>query len=182
MHTMKIIETHIEGLIEVLPDVYSDNRGWFTEVYQQEKFHALGIKENFIQDNLSFSKQGVIRGLHFQLDPFAQAKMVRVFSGRVLDVVVDVRKNSKTFGHTYSCELNAEKQNILFIPAGFAHGFAALTDAMFYYKCSNVYNKTAEAGIIWNDKDLQIDWKIEKPIISDKDTQLPSFKEILARL
>ena len=134
-----------------------------------------------VQDNLSFSKKGVIRGLHLQLEPFAQGKIVTVVQGKVLDVVVDLRKNSPTFGKTFSCLLNSETHNMLMIPEGFAHGFAALTDSLFFYKCSSPYHPEFETGIIWNDPQLKIDWKIEHPVLSEKDLQLPTLEELLRK-
>ncbi len=176
---MKVNATPIEGLYELLPEVWQDERGWFTEIFQLPKYKKLGVNDNFIQDNLSFSKKGVLRGLHLQLPPFEQAKIVRVMTGSVLDVVVDLRRSSKTFGMTYTCQLEAKKQNILIVPEGFAHGFAALEDTLFFYKCSNTYSKDHETGIIWNDRDLNIDWKITDPLLSDKDKLLPTFKDLI---
>ena len=179
---MQINATPIKGLYELVPQVYQDTRGWFTEIFKHSTFKDLQLEHEFTQDNLSFSKKGVVRGLHLQLGEYTQTKLVRVMTGRVLDVVVDLRKGSETFGKVYSCELDANRQNMLLIPGHFAHGFAALEDAMFFYKCSNVYSKAHEAGIIWNDPDLNIDWKIKDPVISDKDSQLPSFQELAKNL
>lgn len=179
---MEVKETGVKDLYELLPDVWQDSRGWFIEIFQQTRFNALGLDYHFTQDNLSFSKKGVLRGLHLQLGALSQAKLVRVISGRVLDVVVDLRKNSETFGKTFSCELDATKQNMLLIPENFAHGFVAMEDAVFFYKCTNTYSKAHEAGIIWNDEDLNIDWKISDPILSEKDKSLPSFKELIKTL
>ncbi|MBL7857233.1 MAG: dTDP-4-dehydrorhamnose 3,5-epimerase [Cyclobacteriaceae bacterium] len=178
---MEVKQTGIEGLVEIIPDVYPDSRGWFLEFYKESAFHTHGITQRFIQDNQSFTKKGVIRGLHMQLEPYAQAKLVYVISGKVLDVVVDLRRNSKTFGKVFYCELDGEKHNLLFVPEGFAHGFAALEDSIFFYKCSSLYNQQSETGIIWNDKDLKIDWQIENPILSGKDLQLPTFDELLRK-
>jgi dTDP-4-dehydrorhamnose 3,5-epimerase len=179
---MEIKATPIQGLFELIPQIWQDNRGWFTEMYKHSTFKDAGLEFEFTQDNLSFSKKGVVRGLHLQLGNYTQTKLVRVMSGRVLDVVVDLRKESETFGKVFSCELDALKQNMLLIPGHFAHGFAALEDSLFYYKCSNVYSKAHEAGIIWNDPDLNIDWKIQDPVISDKDKLLPTFSELARKL
>lgn len=176
---MQVIETSISGLIELIPVVYPDNRGWFYEFYKEETFQKAGINQHFPQENISYSLKNVIRGLHFQLPPFAQAKMVTVLKGRVVDVVVDLRSGSPTFGKVYYCELSAEKHNWLFVPEGFAHGFAALEDSIFYYKCTNVYNKASEGGIRWNDPDLAIEWPVSNPIVSDKDMELPTLADLL---
>lgn len=176
---MQIKDTGIEGLLEIIPTVFHDDRGWFYEFYKENIFHQHGITEKFVQENQSFSKKGVVRGLHFQHEPYAQAKLVTVIKGKVLDVVVDLRKNSSTFAKVYYCQLEEEQHNMLFVPAGFAHGFAALEDSVFFYKCSNIYNRQSESGIVWNDQDLQIDWQVANPIISEKDQQLPSLKEFL---
>lgn len=176
---MKLISTPIKGLFEIYSDIWQDERGWFTEAFQLPRFQQHQIDYHFIQDNLSFSKKGVLRGLHLQLSPYAQAKLVKVIQGRVLDVVVDLRKGSQTFGQVYSCELDGQKQNMLVVPEGFAHGFAALEDSYFFYKCSNTYSNEHETGIIWNDTDLNIDWKINNPTLSEKDQNLPTFRELV---
>ncbi len=173
---MQVIKKSIEGLIEIIPAVYKDERGSFFETFNKETFEAKGIPTHFVQDNQSFSKKGVVRGLHFQRAPFAQGKLVRVVSGRVLDVAVDIRPDSPTFGKYETVELSAELNNLFYVPEGFAHGFVALEDSIFIYKCTNVYNKASEGGIIWNDPDLNIDWQITNPIVSEKDLQLPTFK------
>ncbi|MDH5597785.1 MAG: dTDP-4-dehydrorhamnose 3,5-epimerase [Cyclobacteriaceae bacterium] len=173
------IETEFDGLIGILPQVWKDNRGYFFEAYQKDKFKELGIDTDFIQDNQSFSKKDVVRGLHLQTDPHAQAKLVRVIKGKVLDIVVDLRKGSKTFGKHYKCILSDEKRNLLFVPRGFAHGFTALEDTIFEYKCDNIYHKESEKGIIWNDPTLNIDWEVTSPIISDKDLSLQTFEEFI---
>lgn len=176
---MKIIETGFEGMVEVIPSIFPDDRGWFFEFIKQDALKRNGIPHVFPQENMSFSKKGVIRGLHFQTEPFAQGKLVTVIKGRVLDVVVDLRKNSSTFGQTYFCELDADRHNMLMVPEGFAHGFAALEDSIFYYKCTNVYSKINESGIVWNDPTLAIDWPVENPIVSEKDQQLPTFDALI---
>ena len=173
---MEIITFPTEGLIEIIPTIYSDSRGNFFEPYNKQTFDTIGIHKSFFQDNQSFSKAGVIRGLHFQKAPYAQAKLVRVVSGRALDVVVDLRKHSPTFGQVCSVELSSERNNSLYIPEGFAHGFAALTDCIFLYKVSELYNKESESGVHYADLDLNINWGVEKPVVSEKDQILPSFK------
>ena len=178
---MEIIKTGIEGLLEIIPDVYTDHRGWFFEFYKQEPFHNLGIPYSFPQDNISFSKKGVIRGLHFQLPPWQQAKLVSALSGKVLDVVVDLRKGSPTFGKTHMCELDATRHNLLMVPEGFAHGFAALEDSVFLYKSSNLYNRDFESGIVWNDPDLNIQWPFANPALSEKDQKLTTLHELLRK-
>ncbi|GJM62113.1 MULTISPECIES: dTDP-4-dehydrorhamnose 3,5-epimerase [Persicobacter] len=175
---MKVIETSIAGLVEIQPDVFGDARGYFLESYSEEKYMNAGIKEKFVQDNQSFSTKGVLRGLHFQRDPHAQGKLVRVVMGKVLDIAVDLRPDSSTFGQWDSCILDAQKHNQFYVPPGFAHGFLALEDSIFSYKCTNGYNKEAEGGIIYNDPELNIDWGsdlIQQPNISDKDKILPTF-------
>ena len=176
---MEVRETFIEGLVEIYPRIFKDERGFFLETYNKEAFERAGIKTVFIQDNQSYSTKGVLRGLHFQKEPFAQAKLVSVISGRVLDVAVDLRKNSPTYGKHVTVVLEAEKRNMLLVPEGFAHGFVALEDSVFSYKCSNVYHKESESGIIWNDKDLNIKWGFDNPLVSDKDIILPTFKDLI---
>ncbi|PWJ57159.1 dTDP-4-dehydrorhamnose 3,5-epimerase [Dyadobacter jejuensis] len=175
---MRIQETSISGLVELFPRVFEDERGLFFESFNAEVFKSLGLPSDFVQDNQSFSKKGVVRGLHFQNAPYAQGKLVRVVSGRVLDVAVDVRPESATFGKYVIFDLKAELNNMAYIPEGFAHGFAALEDSVFSYKCTNVYNKAAESGIIWNDPELAIDWGVAEPNVSEKDLLLPSFKSL----
>jgi dTDP-4-dehydrorhamnose 3,5-epimerase len=172
---MVIKKTNIEGLIEIFPKVYYDDRGCFLETYNAKRLIEEGIKDEFVQDNQSFSKKGVLRGLHFQTPPFEQGKLVRAITGKVLDVAVDIRKGSPTFGQYYSCILDGNINNMLYIPPGFAHGFSALEDAVFHYKCTAVYHKDSESGIIWNDPELKIDWMLSDPIISGKDQLLNSF-------
>ncbi len=177
---MKVVETGLEGLIELYPTVYGDARGYFLESFRESLFQELGLQSDFVQDNESFSVKGTLRGLHFQKPPFAQGKLVRVITGKVLDVVLDIRPNSKTFGQHHTVVLNAEDRNQMYIPPGFAHGFAALEDSIFYYKCTDYYNKASEAGVLWNDPALNIDWEIEHPIISEKDALLPTFEALIA--
>jgi len=175
---MPFIQTHISNLVVFEPKVIEDSRGYFFESFNLQTFRAEGIDINFVQDNQSSSNRGVIRGLHYQLDPYAQVKLIRVLSGRILDVAVDIRKGSPTFGESFSIELSAENKKQLFIPAGFAHGFSVLSDqAEVFYKCDSFYNKESEAGILYNDPSLNIDWEIPagKEIISEKDKGLPLF-------
>ena len=167
----------IEGLVEFQPRVFRDDRGYFLETFSMKWFEPLGIKPDFVQDNQSVSKKGVLRGLHFQKPPYAQGKLVRVSSGKALDVAVDLRKNSLTYGQHVSCILDAEKQNVFYVPEGFAHGFVALEDnTTFLYKCTDYYQPSAEGGILWNDPELGIDWGIENPLVSPKDEVLPLLK------
>jgi dTDP-4-dehydrorhamnose 3,5-epimerase len=177
---MPFYKTEFPGLLVFEPIVYEDNRGHFFESYNLKNFNDEGLYINFVQDNQSRSRYGVIRGLHYQLDPHAQVKLVRVLTGAVLDVAVDIRKDSPTYGTAYSIELSAENKKQLFIPAGFAHGFSVLTEtAEVMYKCDEFYNKENEGGICFNDPQLNIDWKIpaEKIIVSDKDRQLPALAD-----
>ena len=178
---MKIIKTKTAGLVLVQPDVFTDERGYFFESYQKEKFRELGISADFVQDNESMSMKGVLRGLHFQVPPFAQGKLVRVVRGSVLDVAVDLRKNSGTYGKWESVLLSAENKLMLYIPEGFAHGFLVLEDyTIFQYKCTNYYHRESERGIIWNDPDLKIDWGIENPLVSDKDLKGVFFRNYVS--
>lgn len=178
---MQARATGINGLIELFPSVYPDARGWFVELYKDRSLRESGFDYNFVQDNLSFSRKGVLRGLHLQLPPFAQAKLVGVAEGRVLDSVVDLRKGSTTFGKVFTCELSSEKKNLLLIPENFAHGFAALEDSLFFYKCTNYYSAKHESGILWNDPELNIQWGLEHPILSDKDRNLPLLRDLLRK-
>ncbi len=178
---MIVEETKLKGCFILEPKVFEDSRGYFFESFNQKTFNKLiGQNINFIQDNESFSSKGVLRGLHYQTEEYAQAKLVRVIKGSVLDLAVDIRKDSATFGKHVSIELSENNKKQLFIPRGFAHGFIVLSDtAIFSYKCDNFYNKEAEGGIIYNDKDLNIDWKLDEKgfIVSEKDLKLPTFKE-----
>jgi len=177
---MNIEETKLKGCFIIEPKVFEDKRGYFFESFNQNKFNELlGYQINFVQDNESFSSKGVLRGLHYQTGEHEQAKLVRVISGKVLDVVVDLRKDSATFGQHVSIELSSKNKKQLFVPRGFAHGFVVLSETVvFTYKCDNFYNKESEAGIIYNDLNLGIDWLLNSNeiIISEKDTQLPSFE------
>lgn len=175
-------ETKLKGCFILEPKVFRDQRGYFIESFNKETFKRLtGISSNFVQDNESNSSKGVLRGLHFQRGEYAQAKLVRVVRGSVMDVAVDIRPNSETFGQHVSVLLSGKNKKQLYIPKGFAHGFVVLEDnTIFSYKCDNYYNKSAESGIMYNDLDLQIDWKLsaEDLILSDKDLKLPGFKDI----
>lgn len=182
---MEIIKTEFEGLVVVKPVVFTDNRGYFYETYNTNKYKDLGITNNFVQDNESKSNFGTIRGLHSQIGEFAQAKLVRAQQGKVLDVVVDIRKDSKTFGKYFSIELSDENKLQLMIPRGFLHGFSVLSEtAIFCYKCDNFYNKESERAVLWNDIDLNIDWKIDKnkAIVSEKDKNNMTFREFINKM
>lgn len=152
------------------------------ESFHAKKLHDAGISAPFVQDNQSFSKKGVLRGLHFQKAPYAQGKLISVIFGKVLDVVVDIRKSSPTFGKYFKCVLDDEKHNMLYVPEGMAHGFLALEDSLFVYKCTSFYHKESEAGIVWNDDELAIDWGVSDPILSEKDAVLPSFHQVMEKL
>lgn len=173
---MPFYTTGFPGLQIFEPIVYEDNRGYFFESYNEKIFQQQGLDTRFVQDNQSGSSYGVIRGLHYQINPHAQAKLVRVLSGAILDIAVDIRKNSPTYAKVFSIELSGENKKQLFVPAGFAHGFSVLSEkANVFYKCDNFYNKECESGIRFNDPTLKIDWRIplEKLIVSEKDQQLP---------
>ena len=177
---MSFHNTDIPGLLVFEPDVFEDSRGYFFESYNEKTFRDAGINLRWVQDNQSSSLYGVIRGLHYQLPPFDQCKLVRVFRGKILDVIVDIRKGSPTYGKTYCKVLSAKNKRQLFIPKGFAHGFSVLSEkAEVLYKCDGFYNKESEAGIIYNDPALNIDWRIpaELAIISEKDKDLPLLKD-----
>ncbi|MEZ8379128.1 dTDP-4-dehydrorhamnose 3,5-epimerase [Vibrio splendidus] len=175
---MKIIQTKLEGCVIITPKVFGDERGFFLESYHHERYReAAGIKETFVQDNRSRSAKGVLRGLHFQKTK-PQGKLVTVTAGEVLDVAVDLRKNSDTFGQYESVMLSEENKKQFYVPPGFAHGFVVLSDiADFQYKCTDYYDPNDESGIIWNDETLNIDWVISNPILSDKDKNLMTFQQ-----
>lgn len=179
---MQFTNTPIAGLTILEPKIWGDDRGYFFESYNEKIFHAAGIEATFVQDNQSSSGYGVLRGLHYQTGAFAQAKLVRVLSGKVLDVVIDIREGSPTYGASFSIELSEANKKQLFIPRGFAHGFIVLSEqAVFYYKCDNFYSKEHEGGIMYNDPKLNIDWQVspDKLILSDKDKVHPNFGEHL---
>lgn len=178
---MKITKTALDGVVIIEPQVFEDARGYFFESWNKAKMEEAGLNYDFIQDNQSKSCYGTIRGIHFQKGEFSQAKLVRVLQGTVLDVAVDLRKDSKTFGQHVAVELSAENNRQLMIPRGFGHGFSVLTPmAVFAYKCDNVYNKASEAGIRFDDPALGIDWKVkpEEAVLSDKDKILPFLKDV----
>ena len=177
---MEIIETKIKDLLIIKPDVFIDERGYFFESYNRQRFLEHGLDMTFVQDNESRSMKGVLRGLHFQRPPFAQGKLVRVVKGSVMDVAVDLRKGSPTYGQWESVVLTEGNKFMYWIPEGFAHGFVCLADdSVFTYKCTNVYNKTSEGSILWNDSDLGIDWDIKNPILSEKDKVASLFKDFI---
>lgn len=175
---MEIVKTSIEGLLIIKPDVFKDERGYFFESYNKERFLKHGLDMTFVQDNESKSGKGVLRGLHFQKPPYAQGKLVRVVKGSVLDVAVDIREGSPTYGKWEATILSEENKEMFWIPEGFAHGFVTLEDnTVFTYKCTNAYNKDSEGSLRWNDPDININWNIENPILSEKDKISPLFNE-----
>ena len=179
---MNAIETKLKGCFIIEPRVFNDDRGYFFESYNKESFNsAVGTNVNFVQDNESFSTKGVLRGLHFQKGDYAQAKLVRVTQGKVLDVAVDIRPDSETFLQVETVVLSSENKKQLFVPRGFAHGFIVLSDTVvFNYKCDNLYNKASEAGIIYNDSSLDIDWALDPSefLVSEKDKVLPTVNDL----
>lgn len=178
-HGMTIFEAPLPGVIVLEPKVFGDQRGFFMETWSRERYCAAGIKEEFVQDNLSSSSQGTLRGLHYQ-HPQGQGKLVQALSGEIFDVVVDIRVNSPTFGQWFGTELNAEARRQMYIPPGFAHGFYVLSEiALFCYKCTDYYSPQTEGGILWNDPDIGIEWPLkEPPILSDRDQQHSSLSEV----
>lgn len=180
---MNVKTTDIEGLLIIEPRIFPDDRGYFYESYNQQKFAAAGIPDSFVQDNQSFSQKGALRGLHGQANPYAQGKLVRVIQGKVMDVAVDIRKNSPTFGQHFSLELTGDSHIQLWIPPGFLHGFVTLEDnTIFTYKVNNFYDKASEIGVIWNDPTLNIDWGIDikNAVLSPKDLVLPAFNNFVS--
>jgi dTDP-4-dehydrorhamnose 3,5-epimerase len=176
---MEVIKTNIDGLLIIKPDVFGDDRGYFFETYSKRKYAEYGIEEDFVQDNISKSLKGTIRGLHYQVGDKAQGKLCHVIKGKVLDVAVDIRFDSPTFGQYFSIELTGEDKTQLWIPPGFAHGFSVLSDeVLFVYKCTNYYSKPDDRAILYNDPQLNIDWKVENPIVSEKDLNAKHFNEI----
>ncbi|MES2545941.1 MAG: dTDP-4-dehydrorhamnose 3,5-epimerase [Bacteroidota bacterium] len=172
---MKILKAALQDVLIIEPRIFEDSRGLFFESFNSITWCTQGLPYQFVQDNQSFSSKGVLRGLHFQQGEHAQGKLVRVISGRVLDVAVDLRPESPTFGKWEFYDLDAKTNKMVYIPTGFAHGFLALEDSIFSYKCTAGYNKESEGGIIWNDSELKIDWPIEQPNVSEKDLVLPTF-------
>lgn len=176
---MKIIETGFEGLLEIEPDFFLDERGYFFESYNQKKYEELDLYFNFVQDNISKSQIGTVRGLHYQVGKSSQGKLCHVITGNVLDVSVDIRFCSPTFGKYFAIELSGENHKHIWIPPGFAHGFSVLSEeAIFTYKCTALYNKADERSILYNDPDLNIDWKVDNPKVSEKDLNATLFKNI----
>ena len=179
---MEIIKTPLEGLLVIKPRVFRDERGYFFESWSKQSFAEVGLNLDFAQDNQSLSGKGVLRGLHFQNPPYAQGKLVRVIKGAVLDVSVDIRKDSPTYGQYFSVELSEENKTIVWIPPGFAHGFVALEDnTIFTYKCTGLYSKDSEGALLWNDKDLNINWEINDPLVSEKDLVAGNFKNFVSK-
>lgn len=175
---MKVIRCELEGLLLIEPQVFGDARGFFLETWNQRRYRDAGIAANFVQDNISFSRRGTLRGLHFQ-NPTAQGKLVSTLQGEVYDVVVDVRRSSPTFRRWHGAVLSAENKRQVFIPPGFAHGFVVLSEtALFHYKCTDFYSPKDEVTIRWNDPDLGIQWPIEQPVLSDKDAQAPLLRDL----
>jgi len=178
---MEIIKTGIKDLLIINPKIFADARGYFFESYNEEVFKKNGIDVNFIQDNQSLSSTGVLRGLHFQAPPHDQGKLVRVITGAVLDVAVDIRKNSSTYGKHVAIELTEENKTMFFIPPGFAHGFLTLKDnTIFSYKCTNLYHKESEGTVLWDDLDLNVNWNYNDPILSEKDISGIPFKTFVS--
>ena len=176
---MKVTTTKLPGVLLIEPQIFVDSRGFFVETYQRERYRALGVQEDFLQDNLSYSASyGVLRGMHCQ-NPHSQGKLVQVLQGVVWDVAVDIRKNSPFFGQWTAVELSSEKQQQFYLPPGFAHGFCVLSEtALFSYKCSEYYHPSDEVGFRWDDPDVGIPWPVQQPILSEKDCLLPPLKDI----
>lgn len=176
---MKFIKCEIEDIWIAEPSKFEDLRGHFLETFRESIFREKGFIYRYVQDNISESRKGTIRGLHYQKNPHSQSKLVMALSGKVLDVAVDIRRNSPTFGKYAAVELTSENRRMMVIPPGFAHGFSVLSDrATIYYKCSNYYDRESECGIRWNDPEIAIDWKVESPILSEKDKLLPLLSEV----
>ena len=175
---MKVTETELEGVLIIEPAVYEDARGFFLETYHQNRYRGRGMRADFVQDNLSFSKKHTLRGLHFQ-HPCDQAKLVQVTGGTVFDVAVDIRRGSPSFGKWTGTQLSDENRRQVFIPEGFAHGFCVISEyAVLMYKCSDFYARECEGGILWSDPDLNIRWPVENPLVSEKDMKLPRFRDL----
>lgn len=178
---MNVLETALSGLKIIEPKIFGDQRGYFLETWNRKRYAELGIDADFVQDNLSFSRSGVVRGLHYQ-HPETQGKLVYVLQGEVFDVAVDIRKNSPTFGRWEGVVLSGENRRQLYVPEGFAHGFCVLSEtALFAYKCTAFYNPQVEGGILWSDTDIRIDWPVTHPVLSEKDAKYPPLKEWIAR-
>jgi dTDP-4-dehydrorhamnose 3,5-epimerase len=178
---MEVIETKLKGVLVLKPKVFEDARGYFFESYNENLFRQAGLNLSFVQDNQSLSQKGVLRGLHFQDNPHAQGKLVRVITGAVYDVAVDIRKSSPTYGQWFGLELTGKNKWMMYVPEGFAHGFATLEDnTIFSYKCTNFYNKAAEDCLLWNDPDIGINWNLENPLLSEKDLQGKKIKDFVS--
>ena len=178
---MEFKKTKIEGLVIIEPKVFSDERGYFYESYNKENFKNNGLDLQFVQDNQSLSQQGVLRGLHFQAPPFEQGKLVRVIQGSVLDVAVDIRPNSPTYGQYESVLLSGQNKTLFWIPPGFAHGFVTLeNNTIFCYKCTGPYSKASEGALLWNDPQLNINWGIDQPLVSEKDQEANTFEQFIS--
>ena len=179
MYKLNIIKTPLEGLLTIEPDVFDDSRGYFFESFSKKKFEENGLTAEFVQDNISKSTKNTVRGLHYQVGESAQGKLCSVLKGRVLDVAVDIRFGSPTFGIYFGIELSEHNKKQLWIPAGFAHGFSVLSfEAIFHYKCTAFYNKDDERSILYNDPEINIDWRVENPVVSEKDLNGKSISEI----
>lgn len=177
---MKIIETSLPGVLIIQPTVFPDARGFFVETYQRERYQSMGLTAEFVQDNLSYSSRGVLRGVHCQ-NPHSQGKLVQVLLGEVWDVAVDIRRHSPHFGLWTSVTLSSETKNQFYVPPGFAHGFCVLSEtALFAYKCTDIYYPSAEVGFRWNDPEVGINWPVKEPILSEKDGRLPLLRDIPA--
>jgi dTDP-4-dehydrorhamnose 3,5-epimerase len=175
---MNIIQTDIDGVLIFEPKAFGDPRGFFMETWSRDRYRDAGLDADFVQDNVSSSTKGVLRGLHYQY-PQPQGKLVQVLRGEVLDVAVDIRVGSPTFGRAVTCVLSEDNHKQFYVPQGFAHGFCVLSEmALFSYKCTDYYNSKTEGGVLWNDPDLAIDWPIDKPALSDKDRICPRLKDI----
>lgn len=176
---MKFRKTSLDGVWLIEPKIFKDDRGHFLEAFREEVYREKGLEFNFVQDNISTSVRGTLRGLHYQIPPWSQAKLVMAMNGEILDVAVDLRKNSSTFGQFYSAILNDKNRKMMLVPAGFAHGFSVLSEkATVFYKCNQYYHKASERGVRWNDKAIGINWQVETPILSEKDQSLPLLEEI----
>ncbi len=178
---MEIKSIYIEGILTIQPSVFGDQRGHFFESFRRDSMKNHGVSEDFVQDNQSLSSKGILRGLHFQKDPYSQGKLVRVIKGAVLDVAVDIRKSSPSYGKHFAIELNEDNKTMMYIPRGFAHGFLTLEDqTIFSYKCTNYYHKESEGAVLWNSKDLDIKWGIDNPVLSEKDKASIDFEEFMS--
>jgi dTDP-4-dehydrorhamnose 3,5-epimerase len=178
---MNVIETKLPGVLIIEPKVFGDERGYFMETYSARRYAEIGVDVEFVQDNVSYSRRGTLRGLHYQ-NPQAQGKLAQVLLGEVFDVAVDIRLGSPTFGQWVGIELSAENQRQMYVPPGFAHGFCVTSDAaLFAYKCSELYNARAEGGILWNDPEIGIAWPVADPLLSEKDRAAPRLKSIPAQ-